>query len=110
MHDAGKLTVYKLMNVSQPGRMPVEKLVKITDAYYDELTVGVTRAYAALSANQQIDMLVRCYNTTLPAAAEYAILEDGQQYRISLKQQNGDHVTLTLVRKDGDLDVLDEQA
>ena len=105
MRDAGMLGIYKLTNVAQPGLTPTEKLVKICDAYYDERMLGVTRAYAALSANQQIDMLVRVYNTELPIDAEYCILEDGNQYRISLKQKQGDHLDLTLVRLEDYYDV-----
>lgn len=98
MRDAGMLSVYYLSNIATPGQMPKEDLVKICDAYYIEQTVGVTRAYAALSANQQIDMLVRIFNTELPTNAEYVVLEDGNQYRISLKQKRGDNIDLTLVR------------
>lgn len=87
--------------------MPVEKLVEITTAYYSERTVGVTRMYAALGADQQIDMLVRCYNLpTLPTNAEYCILEDGNQYRISLKQKiNADTYDLTLIRLENNFNV-----
>jgi hypothetical protein len=88
--------------------MPAEKLVKICDAYYDERTVGVTRAYAALSANQRIDMLVRCHNTELTPEAEYAVLEDGDQYRITLKQRQGDDIDLTLERLEAYYDVAAE--
>lgn len=105
MRDAGILNIYSLENVAESGRMPTEKLVKICEAFYDERTVGVTRAYAAMSADQRIDLLVRCYNTTLPVNAEYAILEDGNQYRISLKQKQGDDVDLTLVRLEDYYDV-----
>lgn len=98
MRDGGLLTIYSLTNTATTGRMPMEKLVNICQAYYDEQTVGVTRAYAALGAKQQIDKLVLAHNTTLPASAEYVILEDGNQYRISLKQTQGDDVLLTLER------------
>ena len=108
MRDAGILTIYSLQNVAEAGMMPTEKLVKICDAYYTERTVGVTRAYAALSANQRIDKLVRCYNTDLAVDAEYVILEDGEQYRISLKQVQGDNVDLTLEKMEGYLDVIAE--
>lgn len=105
MRDAGILTVYKLANVADPGLMPGEKLVKLCTAYYDERSVGVTRAYAALGAKQQIDALVVAYNVTLPPEAEYVILEDGYQYRISLKQKEGDNVVLTLERLEALYDV-----
>ena len=109
MRDAGILTMYSLQNTATAGLMPAEKLVSVGTAYYDEKTVGVTRAYSAMAANQQIDMLVRCYNTEIPIAAEYVILEDGLQYRISLKQLAGDHVDLTLERLEEMLDVYDDE-
>lgn len=109
MFDAGILKTYSLENVSSPGMMPTEKLVPICAAFYNERTVGVTRAYAAMSADQRIDMLVRCYNTMLPVDAEYVILEDGNQYRITLKQKQGADVDLTLVRLEDYYDVIPEQ-
>lgn len=109
MRDAGKLTVYQLQNTAVAGRMPKEQLVRICDAYYDERTVGVTRAYAALGAKQQIDKLVVAYNVSLPVGAEYVILEDGNQYRISLKQLERDNVLLTLERLEECYDVDPEQ-
>ena len=108
MRDAGILTIYKLTNVAQPGLMPGEKLVRICTAYYDHRTLGVTRAYAALGAKQQIDALVIAYNTALTPEAEYCILEDGEQYRISLKQTEGDDVLLTLERLEDLYDVSPE--
>ena len=108
MRDAGILTIYKLTNVAQPGLMPGEKLVRICEAYYDYRTVGVTRAYAALGAKQQIDALVVAHNVTLPPEAEYCILEDGEPYRISLKQTEGDDVLLTLERLEDLYDVSPE--
>lgn len=108
MFDAGKLKIYRLSNQATPGLRPSEKLVRICEAYYDERTVGVTRAYAALGAKQRIDELVIAYNVTLPVDAEYVILEDGNQYRITLKQKQGDDVLLTLVRLEDFYDVTDE--
>lgn len=110
MRDAGILTMYSLQNIAVAGMMPKEQLVELGTAYYDERTVGVTRAYSAMAANQQIDKLVRCYNTELPIGAEYVILEDGLQYRISLKQLQGDHVDLTLERLEEMLDVYTENS
>ena len=107
MRDAGLLTYYQLTNTATAGLMPNEKLVSLGTAFYYERTVGVTRAYSALSANQKIDKLVRCYNTSLSVNAEYVILEDGLQYRISLKQVVGDDVDLTLERLEDYYDVDD---
>lgn len=109
MRDAGILTIYKLTNVAENGRKPTEKLVELCKAYYDERTVGVTRAYAAMGAKQRIDMLVRVYNTALPIDGEYCIPEDGNQYRITLRQKQGDGFDLTLERLEAMLDVQPEQ-
>lgn len=107
MYDAGKLEICELTNTAAAGRMPTEQLVKICDAYYDNQTIGVTRWGAALGAKQRIDRLVRVYHTDLPVNAEYAVIDD-EQYRISLKQPQGDHILLTLERLEEMLDVLDE--
>ena len=112
MRNAGILTIYALTNIAVSGSMPVEKLVKVSDAYYSERTIGVNRVYAALGADQQIDMLVRCFNTpTLPTNAEYVVLEDGLQYRITLKQKiDADTYDLTLVRLESNYDVTPNNA
>lgn len=110
MRDAGILTMYSLQNIASTGLMPKEQLVLEGRAFYYERTVGVTRAYSAMAANQQIDKLVRCYNTALPIGAEYVILEDGLQYRISLKQMEGDNVDLTLERLEEMLDVYQQDS
>lgn len=109
MRDAGKLTIYKLTNTAQAGLKPAEKLVKICDAYYNEEPIGVTRTYAAMGAKQRIDNLVTAYNVDLPYDAEYVILEDSLQYRINVKQKQGDNVLLTLERLEAMLDVQPEQ-
>lgn len=100
MNDSGVLTLYALKNVAEAGDMPTQALVEIEKAYYSERTVGYNRLYAAMGADQQIDMLVRCWNTEIPESAGYVILEDGKQYQISLKQKiiGTDAVDLTLVR------------
>ena len=105
MFDAGILRFYTLQNIATSGLMPKEKLVEQGTAFYYERTIGINRAYSAMSANQRIDKLVRCYNQTIPYDAEYVILEDGLQYRISLKQVLGDDVDLTLERLEAMLDV-----
>lgn len=105
MYDAGVLTIYRLTNATITGDMPKEALDKICDAYFDELSVGVTRAYAALSADQHIDLLVRCYNTSLTVDAEYVVINE-QQYRITLKQKREDDIDLTLERLEEYLDVI----
>lgn len=111
MRDDGLLTFYTLSNISLPGRMPVEKLVSVSAAFYSRRTVGVNRLYAAAGANRDFDVLVRCHNTpTVPDGAGYVILEDGKQYRIDAVQEivERDAVDLTLVRLEEFYDVASE--
>ena len=109
MRDAGILTYYTLKNISANGLKPKEALVAEGTAFYDENRISINRAYSAMAANQNIDKLVRAYNTDIPVNAEYVILEDGLQYRISLKQILGDHVDLTLERLEDKLDVYTDE-
>lgn len=110
MRDMGILTLYNLDNIAAPGRMPEEKLVPVGIAYYAEKTVGYNRIYAAKGADERIDMVVRCYNTDIPHNAKYVILEDGEQYQITVKQNIVDEgaTDLTLVRVEGYYDVATE--
>lgn len=108
MRDSGILKIYTLTNTAAAGEMPTEKLVNVGSAFYDELTVGVTRLYAALGANQKIDALVRAYNTHI--TGEYVILEDGNQYQIQAIQKRDDHEDLTLTKVEDYYEVVDEQS
>lgn len=56
--------------------------------------------YAAKGANTKLDKLVRVYNTEIPEAAKYVILEDGRQYLITDAVQivDEDCVELSLER------------
>ena len=107
MRDMGILTLYDLVTTSTSGDMPIEKLSSVGTAYYAEKTVGYNRIYAARCANQEIDTVVRCYNTDVPYSAKYVVLEDGNQYQISVKQKivDEDATDLTLVRLEDYYDV-----
>jgi len=107
MRDAGILKLYNLVCTTTSGDAPVEKLEKIAESFYAEKTVGYNRIYAARGANEQIDTVVRCYNTDVPYSAKYAVLEDGNQYQITVKQKivDEDATDLTLVRLEDYYDV-----
>ena len=110
MRDMGILKLCELTSTSAAGDFPAEKLVQVATAYYAERTVGYNRIYAAKGANEEIDMVVRCYNTDVPYSVKYAVLEDGNQYRISVKQKivDEDATDLTLVRMESYYNVASE--
>ena len=66
MDREGILFICKLENTAEAGFMPVLKLVPLVDAYYRKRTVGYNRLYAAMGANKEISLLVRCFNTEVP--------------------------------------------
>ena len=110
MRDAGILKLYNLVCTTTSGDAPVEKLQEVGSAFYAEKTVGYNRIYAARGANESIDAVVRCYNTEVPHSAKYAVLEDGNQYQITVKQKivDEDATDLTLVRLEDYYDVAGE--
>lgn len=112
MRDCGILKLYKLTNVATPGFMPADRLVYSCEFYASKMTTGVARRYAALGANRDYSLVVRCWNasawyTNLPEDVRYAIDEDGVQYRIDVAEPSYDidALTLTLVRLEDLYDV-----
>lgn len=91
MYDDGILSLYELRDLASPGNMPSEKLVFLQKAFFGFRVVGYGRFYAALGANQQVDLLVRTPEP-LPSVrvGMYVILEDGLQYRIDNVQRTED--------------------
>lgn len=110
MRDGGILTFYTLQNVAEPGFMPVEKLVAAGTAFYAHVTTGITRLYAAIGANREYNLVVRAFNTAVPAGVAFVILEDGLQYRVDQATPivDEDAVELTLVRLEDFYDVSTE--
>lgn len=101
MRDEGLLKFYSLENTSANGDMPSEKLVDLdVEAFYANKTIGITRMYAAKGANCKLDKLIWVYNTIVPEAAKYVILEDGRQYLITdaIQIVDDDAIELSLVR------------
>lgn len=109
----GTLRICKLENIAEAGAMPTEKLVVVSYHYYGDRVVGYNRQYAAMGVQQQVDRLVRIWRDDSVTVKMYAILDDGNQYRIDMVQhmtdEDGLKVTdLTLYRLDDNFDVISE--
>lgn len=101
MRDGGIVKLYTLQDTAEAGAMPALKLVYASESYFSFKTASVTRRYAALGANRDFSLLIRCHNiVSLPEGTEYAVLEDGSQYRIDIADPifDDDAMDLTLVR------------
>lgn len=116
MDRYGYCEICTVTNTAAPGDLPVEKLVVVDTAYYEKRTVGYNRMYAAMGANQSIDLLIRVFNTVPPTANKelYVVFpDDGSvQYRVSMMQEIVDQeaLDLTLERSEDLYEVIDGNA
>lgn len=93
LHSDGIVTVYSLTKDSAPDK---RRLVKKSEHWYGERTVGVTRMYAAKQANCKVDMLLEIWEDRAIKPDQYAIPEDGEQYRITDVQHTVDEAGLRI--------------
>lgn len=113
MLDSGLCFICALENAARPGFMPVERLDIKTRGFFEERIVGYNRLYAALGANEQIDLVIRMWRDPLARIGMYAVLSESEndgQYRITNIQHllNDDGLKvmdLTLVRLEDFYDV-----
>lgn len=96
MDREGKLYICTLQNTAETGFMPIMTLVPLVSAYYRKRTVGYNRLYAAMGANKEISLLVRCFNTEVPDYNEqlYVVFVDNsngplkfEQFRVTAIQE-----------------------
>lgn len=100
MDRYGYCELCTVTNTAAAGDLPVEKLTIVDTAYYEKRTVGYNRMYAAMGANQSIDMLIRVFNTVAPTANKelYVVFPDDNsvQYRVAMVQEIVDQEALDL--------------
>ena len=100
MDKEGILSICKVENTAEPGYMPTEKLVVLRSVYYRKRTVGYNRMYAALGANQEISMVVRCFNTDVPSYTE-------QLYVVFPNEETDNQFIVTGIQEIVDEDAID---
>lgn len=107
-YSDGLVRLYSVVNDAAPGDAPKERLVHRHSLRCEKRTVGVTRHYAALQANDRIDMVLRCQRVPL-STLDIAVPNDGKQYRITLIQHPRDveppSMDLTLRRLEMDYEL-----
>ena len=99
MRDNGVLFVCRLENTSGEGLMPVEKLKKINKYWFERRTIGISRSYLAKGVDEQVDMLVRIPNDNKIEIGMYALLGNGDQYRITMVNHGHDTFEYTRMKK-----------
>lgn len=114
-YDDGIVYLCTLSDVSKPGLKPKEVLTKVARHYFEQRTVTFRRQYAAKGANEQIDMLIRIHYDPKARIGTYAVLGNGEQYRIDDTSVGYDsdsrlrYSELTLSRMEDYYDVLETE-
>lgn len=90
MRDDGTLFICDLINQAENGEMPREILSVKNKYWFENRTVGYGRAYTAMGVNQRVDRLVRIDRDYNIEAGQYAVLGNGEQFRITLVSHGED--------------------
>lgn len=110
MFDGGRVKIYQISEICEPGDMPVEGVYTLFAEFdFEERSIGMTRNYMAKQSNEQIDRLIRVWQDRYILPGYICKIDDGVdssvQYRIArvehLDNSDGLKVTdLTLERLD----------
>lgn len=113
--DDGIVRVYKVRNQKTAGEIPIKGLEKFKSFYFAFQTVGITRIYEAIKANQQVDAVIAVYLDREVTTNDIAVFEDGKQYVIRTVQptvdENGINIMkLGLERNGENFEIIDGNA
>ena len=76
----GVVSIYKVTDLALPGDIPREGLVLQNLLRYHERTVGITRRYAALQSNKEVNFVIRCPEVRTVETDYIAVLVDAVSY------------------------------
>lgn len=91
MRDDGVLYICNLVNEAENGDMPREVLQIVNKHWFEERVIGYGRFYSAQGVNQRVDRLVRINLDNNIRIGQYAVLGNGEQFRIDMVS-NGQEV------------------
>ncbi len=104
--DDGILTVYRVENLSKPGQKPTIGLEEKEKFYFNFDTLGVTRYYTAMQAQQQIEAVVNIPGWNEIQGTDICRLENQKQYKIVMIQfmtdENGLKITKLSLERMGE--------
>lgn len=112
--DNGVLFICQLQNTAENGLMPVQKLVKVNKHWFQERTIGLNRQYLAKGVNERVDLYVYIHEDRKVRAGMYALLGNGEQFRINSvhhvieENTNLKYTTMEMQRLDENYSVLED--
>lgn len=113
MND-GIVYLCRLTNTAEPGFKPVEVLTRVGRDWFENRTISFSRQYEAKGVNEQIDLLIRIHYNPAVRIGMYAVLGNGDQYRIDnvtigySDQSRLRYTELTLRKLEDNYDLSDE--
>lgn len=96
--DDGILAIYNVANAAAPGCKPVEHLELKEKYYYGYESLGLTRYYKALEADQHISCVVHIPGWNDVKVTDICELEDGNRYMIRMCQPDHDENGLRVMK------------
>mgnify|MGYP001623233990 CR=1 FL=1 len=95
--DDGLVEICTVVNLNNPGDIPKKGLRRGEEFYFHEESVGITRYYEAIRANQMIERVIAVYRAPINVN-QIAVFEDGSQYIIRMVQQTVDENGIKISR------------
>ena len=99
-YNDGILTVYSVENIAEPGLKPEPKLTEKARYYYGYATLGITRYYTALEANQEVSAVVCIPDWNDVKNTDVVIMDEQPEitYRVVFVQPETDENGLRIMR------------
>lgn len=99
-YDDGIVGIYEIANVQTTKGAKPKKGLSLKERYYFGFdTLGLSRYYTALEANQQIAAVINTPGwNDINSGKDIAIMEDGSQYTVQLAQKMLDNDNLRMTK------------
>ena len=78
----GTVRICDVVDVSEPGYRPVQKLHPKGALRYENQRVGISRFYSGMQNQIQVDKVIRVQKALVITTQDVAVTEDGTEYRI----------------------------
>lgn len=78
----GTVQICDVVDVSEPGYRPVQKLHPKVALRYENQRVGINRFYSGMQNQIQVDKVIRVQKALVITTQDVAVTEDGAEYRI----------------------------
>lgn len=78
----GTVQICDVVDISEPGYRPVQKLHPKVALRYENQRVGINRFYSGMQNQIQVDKVIRVQKALVITIQDVAVTEDGTEYRI----------------------------